>query len=405
MTEQNPSTYCIALQPICDGEMRHRADELLYRGDVTAREARFGSDVTATARVCNTAFYEMGLEALAGDRKLFFNAPREWILKPDLLPPETKSVVVEVLESVDGDPQVIEALQAIRDRGYTIALDDFELTDRTRPLLDVAHIIKVDLLNGINEDHLDVYRDKGIQLLAEKVEDLETFNHCRDKLGFTLFQGFFYSRPEVMAETSRKRSGNKSAQIRLLTALQTPEPDFEELEKLLALDPNLCIQLLRVSNSAAFRRNSEITSLNQAMNLLGVERLRSMVVTLLLANNGPASRMLLPQALTRAAMCRELASIANNVDPHSAFTVGLFSMLDRFLGMPLEALLESVPLDPEIKVAVLELQGSLGTILKLARAHEKGKIQSIPRPMVEKLNQCYLRGRRWTTSMMREAAA
>ncbi len=208
-----------------------------------------------------------------------------------------------------------------------------------------------------------------------------------------------------MAETSRKRSNNKSAQIRLLTALQQPDPDFGEVERLLALDPNLCVQLLRVSNSAAFRRNSEITSLNQAINLLGIERLRSMVVTLLLANNGPASRMLLPQALTRAAMCRELGEIADNVDPHSAFTVGLFSLLDRFLGMPLEPLLESVPLETAVKTAVLEQQGHLGKILKLAKAHEQGKVQSIPKPMVEKLNRCFLQGRRWATSMMREAAA
>jgi c-di-GMP-related signal transduction protein len=142
--------YCIALQPICNARLEHVADELLYRSSAKAGVAEIDDQVTATARVCNAAFYETGVEALCGTRKLFFNAPREWLLKPELLPPDVDQVVIEVLESVEGDPEVLEALKELKARGYTLALDDFVLTEATRPLLDLADIIKLDLVSWMS---------------------------------------------------------------------------------------------------------------------------------------------------------------------------------------------------------------------------------------------------------------
>lgn len=146
-TASQMQNYCIALQPICDGDLEHVADELLYRASASDTFANVSDEqaVQASARVCNIAFYEVGVENLVGRRKLFVNAPRDLLLKRELLPPRSRQVVVEVLESVAGEPAILDSLRQLRAMGYPVALDDFVLTETTRPLLEVASIVKIDM--------------------------------------------------------------------------------------------------------------------------------------------------------------------------------------------------------------------------------------------------------------------
>lgn len=392
--------YCIALQPICDAKMRHVADELLYRSSATATFAQVEDHLMATARVVNATFLESGLENLIGKRKLFFNAPKEWILKPELLPPHPEQVVVEVLESVTGEPEIVKALKKIRELGYEVALDDFILNDETRPLLEVASIIKVDLFEPIIEADIAEYKRRGLRLLAEKVEDLETFNRFK-ALGFEMFQGYFYARPEVHKETSRKgRANNQSAQIRILSELQTEEPDYQLLENFIAQDPQLTFMLLKYVNSAAFRRRNEIATIHQALNTLGLDRVRGIVTTVMLANNGPASRLLLPQALTRAHMCELLSEDTRDLDPRTAFMLGLMSMIDLLMGTDMVDLMAQLPLSQEIKNAILRGEGRLGSLLNLVIAFEHAQLGGKSSSLVNKLNKVWLQSQKWTNEVM-----
>lgn len=401
-TEHSEENYCIALQPICDFRMRHVADELLYRASASATFATVDDQVQATARACNAAFYETGLEKLIGHRKLFFNAPRDWILNPELLPPNPKQVVIEVLESVTGEPEILAALKRLRKLNYEVALDDFILTPETEPLLEVASIIKVDLFEPVREGDIDLYKSRGISLLAEKVEDLETFKKYRD-LGFEYFQGYFYAKPEVHAETSRKgRGNNKGAQIRILKEAQSAEPDYQVMEHLIAQDPQLTYMLLKYVNSAAYRRVNEITTIHQALNTLGIERVRTIVTTVMLANNGPASRLLLPQALTRAAMCEKLAEGIKGVNQRTGFMVGLMSMMDLLMGTSMTDLLEQLPLSNEIKQAILYRQGRLGQLLGLVIAFEEAKLANKSPSLVQRLNEAWVESQVWSNEVMSE---
>ena len=392
--------YCIALQPICDAKMRHVADELLYRSSATATFAQVDDQLMATARVINATFLETGLENLIGNRKLFFNAPKEWILKPELLPPHPEQVVVEVLESVTGEPEIVAALKEVRRLGYDVALDDFILNDQTRPLLDVASIIKVDLFEPVLEEDIAEYKRRGIRLLAEKVEDLETFNRFKD-MGFEMFQGYFYARPEVHKETSRKgRANNHSAQIRILSELQSEEPDYQLLENFIAQDLQLTFMLLKYVNSAAFRRRNEITTIHQALNTLGLDRVRSIVTTVMLANNGPASRLLLPQALTRASMCEILAQETTDIDPRSAFMLGLMSMIDLLMGVEMGELIAQLPLAQEIKNAILLREGRLGKLLNLVVAFEHAQLNGKTPELIARLNKIWIKSLKWSNEVM-----
>lgn len=400
----NEETYCIALQPICDAEMTHVADELLYRSSATATFAQVDDQLMATARVINATFLETGLENLIGNRKLFFNAPTEWILKPELLPPHPEQVVVEVLESVTGEPDIVNALKRVRDLGYEVALDDFILTDQTRPLLDVASIIKVDLFEPVLEVDIAEYKRRGIRLLAEKVEDLETFNRFK-AMGFELFQGYFYARPEVHKETSRKgRANNHSAQLRIITELQSNEPNYQLLENLIAQDPQLTFMLLKYVNSAAFRRRNEITTIHQALNTLGLDRVLSIVTTVMLANNGPASRLLLPQALIRARMCELIAKGTKDLNPRSAFMLGLMSMMDLLMAMDMAELMEQMPLTQEIKSAILFSKGRLGKLLNLVISFEHAQLDGKSPDLIIKLNHARLISQKWSNEVMSQVS-
>ena len=394
--------YCLALQPICDQQLRHIGDELLYRSNQYAKIAQIDNPLVATARVAHMAFYEVGIESLTGPRQLFFNVPREWILNPDLLPPVTEHIVLEILEDIEADEEVVHALRHMKSLGYRIALDDFVLTEANRQLLEFADIVKIDMLNSpICENSVEDYLSRGLILLAEKVEDFVTFQRCRE-LGFSLFQGFFYAHPEIRP-SQFKRSGNKPAQLRLLAALNDNDPNIDHVEALLAQDPQLCIRLLRMCNSPSYRRVCQISSLRQAMLLVGLVRLRKLIVVLMLADNDPCQMLLLPKALTRARMCELLAIEMKIQSPDSAFLVGILSMMDNLLDEPIDKLCLQLPLSPEVEKALLIKKGKLGEILRLTIAFEEAQLNTSSRSLLERLNRCYLNSVSWATQMIGEA--
>lgn len=392
--------YCIALQPICDGELSHVADELLYRESATSTRADLSSEqaVTATARVCHIAFYEIGVRRLVGDRQLFVNAPRDWLLKPELLPPDIDRVVIEVLEDVAADPEVLASLKHIRSLGYAIALDDFVLNEQTRPLLDVATIVKIDMLQPFDQADIGLYKGLGLQLLAEKVEDMETFDRMR-AAGFTLFQGYFYAKAQTQEAFSSERHNNHPALIRLLAEVQKVDARYKDIEQLIAQDAQLTYLLLRYANSALFHYSGKIQTLFQALQVLGLRRAGSLALTMLLANHGPACKLMLSRALTRAAMCKRLAQQRFEA-ADSAFFVGILSMMGELLGKSLQRLLDELQLSHEIVAALLRREGRLGALLGEIESFEAANIRGWPPERVELFNQTWLQSQIWTTQML-----
>lgn len=390
--------YCIAMQPICNAKMEHVADELLYRAAANAKGATVDDDELATARVCNIAFYETGVKNLVDSRRLFINMPTEWLLKPELLPSNPEQIVIEVLENVVGSTQIVNALKHIRSLGYTVALDDFVLNEKTLPLLDVADIIKVDLLNPFNMDHIDVYKDRGITLLAEKVEDYDTYIEMRD-LGFEMFQGYFYAKPETHQATSRNRSNNHLALLRLISEIQSENANIRQLQNIIAQDLELTFLLLKYANSAMYQRRGTVETIGQALNSLGLNRVRTVAMTIMMAKNGPASRLVLGQALTRAAMCQELCSTFNS-NSDVAFTVGLVSMMDSILGEPLETLVKNLTVTGDILEVVLERKHDLGHLLNDIESFENADILEWNHEKVEQFNDSWLKSQVWATNIL-----
>ncbi|WP_447556461.1 EAL and HDOD domain-containing protein [Vreelandella sp. EE22] len=362
--------YTIALQPIVDGNLHHVADELLYRGHLKARNADITDDVQATARACAVAIYEIGLEKLCGKRKLFINVSEQWLLNPDLcsLPPE--QVVLEILETTPPSREVEKALEDLNAQGYTLALDDFQTDQNHDPLLRYCDIVKLDVSNALSLELIESLKTQGFTLLAERVETQEEFQRCKD-LGFSLFQGYFYERPNIKKTRAHRRTSSCATQLRLITRLYRQPVNINEIGELIAQDPYLVDAVLRRANSASKSLGQPSYRLNECIQRLGVTELRMLVTIVLLASNSPANRLNVINGLTRAIACEQVAAY-RSVDEEEGFILGLFSHMPVILDVDMETLKEELPLGQAFINALYERKGEMGDLLNEVESAEQG---------------------------------
>jgi EAL and modified HD-GYP domain-containing signal transduction protein len=362
----------VGRQPIFDRGLRTVGYELLFRMAAHDHAVSGGADgATYTAQVVLNTFVELGLENVVGDRLAFVNATRGFLCDALALQLPPSRVVIEVLEDVTPEEDVLAAVTRLREAGYRIALDDFVYRPGLAALVALAHVIKIDLSRLSPEglaDHVRLLRRPGIQLLAERVETRDQFEHCRN-VGFDYFQGFFLARPTVLQ--GQRRTSNEITALRLLALLEDPQATLDGVEAAISLDPTLSYRLLRVINSAAFALHHRVDSLRQALVLLGLRRVQGWVSLMVLAGLSRKPPALLETALTRARMCEQLGGRLEPARGPSYFTVGLFSVLDAMLDTPLAELVDQLPLSPEVVAALLHGTGPMGHVLGAVLAYER----------------------------------
>ncbi|WP_208657051.1 MULTISPECIES: EAL and HDOD domain-containing protein [Halomonadaceae] len=398
LTREESDDYCIALQPICDSDYRHVGDELLYRASASDKTAKIGDPLVATARASSLAIYEIGLQKLVGERLLFLNVSREWLERPELLPHPTEQVIIEVLESVSVSDETIKALHAIKIKGYRIALDEAFVRQQPYALLPLADIVKIDVNQPLKLERLALYRRHGCKLLAEKVEDLEHFEQALDE-GFTLFQGFFFARPHNVTMARSQRRSNNNIQIRLIRELYRDMVSIDRIGDMVSQDPHLYLMIMKRANSSYYGQKGS-ANLKRSLQLLGLNELRTLVATIMLAQNGPICRLTMQHALICAYMCKYLAAPFRHIDEDDAFTAGLFSLMDRMLGIEMVRLLEEVSLPGEIEDALVTSGGPLGAILTLAKDYQAFESDARNQTINRQLRECYLKAVEETQALM-----
>lgn len=363
----------LARQGIYDQQCIVQAYELLYRnnGQGQANVDNYTDDGDrATSAVLTQLFTNLDFENIIGDKKAFINFTHNHLVQkiPELLPRD--KVVIEVLETVLVDKPLLLHLEKLKEKGYQIALDDFMYRDDLKPLLGLADIIKIDVLNLSPEHIAEQLRPiSGFtgKLLAEKIEDKQQFNHCIDA-GFDLFQGFFLNKPsEVKGQAITE---NKMQVLRLLSELSNDNVPLYRIEEIVLQIPKLSYRILRLANSASLYKGKKIESLNQAIYQLGLLPIRNWVNMLLLASADDLALDLLERTLIRAKMCELLALELDYFNPQQAYTVGILSTLDGILNEPMALLLAKVPLSDTLNAALLQHEGVLGQILKMAIDYE-----------------------------------
>lgn len=389
------SASYVARQPIFDRRQRTVAYELLFRS-AGADRAQFIDGNVATARTIVGALADIGLDALVGDALALFNAGYDFIVDGHfrVCPPER--VVVEVLEDVPVDQALLGALRDLVAAGYRIALDDLvSVEDGMEPLLELAHLVKVDVM-GVDPGELGALverlRPYAVELLAEKVETEEMHQRCRD-LGFSLFQGYYFSRPTTM-EAATIPTENLT-RMKLLAHLQDENTNPDELEQIVSLDLGLSHRTLRIINSAYFGMPRKIGSIREGIVMLGYRRLRALATLVVLADASDRPRELLVTALMRAKMC-ELLAERTRLDPEQGFTVGLFSVADALLNSPMDIVLEHLPFAGEVKDAIGEHAGTLGDILHVTELYERGELDEQEAVDVEAAERAYVDALRWS---------
>jgi len=398
-TVGQPSRF-MARQPILNTRRELIGFELLFR---SSWENKFSGESDEASRKMMDHCLYVGIESLVGGGLAFVNCTREALVDRlvTLLPPQT--TVLEILETIEPDAEVLEACRDLRAQGYRIALDDFLPRPGMQPLIEIASYIKVDLRlsdAAMRREIHEMTRNSSAALLAEKVEDQEEFDVARGE-GYQYFQGYFFCRPKIVA--NREIPPNRMNYLRLLVELTRTPLNTREVLRIVGLEASLCYRLLRLANSALWGLREPVTSVRGAFLLVGEERFRLLVSvaasSVLGENKSPA---LITLSLERARFCELLAPFAGE-NPTEQFMLGLLSLLDAMLEIPMESIVKSLPLRTEAKAALRGATNRASLPLRAIQSFESGTWEGssptvdLPNLSEETLTRLYLESVKWAS--------
>ncbi|WP_456295925.1 HDOD domain-containing protein [Vibrio sp. AK197] len=397
-------TYAyIARQPILNRRKDTIGYELLFRDGPENKFPDISPEL-ATSRLLTDHFFSAHYDTL-GNCLGFVNFPYESLINriPTLFP--AGNLVIEILEDCPPSDDLLDAVKEMSELGYIIALDDFIPNPQWKRFLPYISIIKFDIrLVSIAKAQSFIHKlsKSKIKFLAEKVETYEEFEHAKNA-GFDYFQGYFFSKPEVLQ--TKTLSPALHTVVQLCKEISKADLDFAAIEQIISQDVSLSYKLLSTANSSPLV-NSKIRSFKQAVVYLGEEKLRKFVALLAIASTQESKPShLYALSIQRARFC-ELVYQQFDCDASSAFLTGLFSLLDSLLDQPLEHILTSMPVDDDVKRALIDNQGMLGQVLKLIKAYELAHWQEVSTisqalDLDEKhLCDCYIASVKWTTGLV-----
>lgn len=391
----------IARQLIIDREQRIIGYELLYRDAAETMQASFGDAVAAGTEVLSNLLTQMGVEFLLGENLAFINVSSAMLSNEliDLLPPSR--VVLEIVGATPGT-ELLERCRELRGRGFRIALDNVLPAAQNIPLLEVADYAKIDIQRIDAADlrrAVPALRRFPLQLIAEKVETPAEFRSCK-ALAFDGYQGFHFAHPETL---SVRAINPALARVIELLNMVRGNAEFSLIEAALKRDVGLSVRLLRYINSVGFGLSVQLRSTQQALTLLGYRQLYRWLSLLLLTADGKAPNAALARtALTRGRLTEMLGQERlSGHERDNLFIVGLFSLIDAILGVPMSKAIDTLGLPDNIREALLHRTGVYGTFLGLAEACEDGHWQRLDALAQDigltarQVNEAHLRALAW----------
>jgi c-di-GMP phosphodiesterase len=390
----------IGRQPILDRIGNLYAYELLHRRGMDDRTLDVDGDRMSSDMLLNAAL-QAGIRKLNAACPVFVNVTRNVLLNGGLDSLPSDRLGLEVLETVSVDDELLARLRRLRARGFRIALDDFVCSSDRAALIDYADIIKLDVLaldDASLERHVSLLKPRGVKLLAEKVETRAM--HARVlALGFDLFQGYFFARPEVFKSQAIRPSS--LVLVQLLARIHDPDITPEELSGIIRGDVSMSVTVLRWANSPFYGLLHAVESVERAVVVLGLYTIRNWVSLLALARMGGTASELHTTILVRARTCELLAAATATPNASSYFTVGLLSALDIILQVNMEQALEYIPLGADQKAALLSRSGRLGEALTCVTALESGDEQAAKFGAlnIAEISRCYFSAIDWLTQL------
>jgi EAL and modified HD-GYP domain-containing signal transduction protein len=416
MSDLNPATpgrdvtdvALVAKQPVFDLQGAVWGYELLFRDPSMAPGLGNKSAQAATSTVMIDGF-SLLRPMLRGKQRFLINFTAEFLEQelPQVLPPEI--CVIEILETVEPTKSVLQGLASLKQQGYLLAVDDYIGQDSLHPFLPLVDIVKVDILElGQNAQIAKIANDLKAykaMLLAEKVEDHETASFCREQ-GFSLFQGFFYSKPVVVRGI--KLNSSQLTKTRLLALMADKNVDFQQVNDILSTDVALTYRLLNYINSVYFGLPVKVWDVGHAAKLLGMQKLRQWLFVSALAglDSSPMSREIVYISAYRAKFLETLAQSVGRNDKglcSKLFLVGLFSMLESLMGVPAEEIFAQLSLEPEVQEVLVGGTGPLALWYDIMVAYEQGlwnEVYALAKTMNisdKQLSKAYIAADQWAT--------
>ena len=370
------ANYLLGRQPILNRNEELVAYELLFRSP-GAETAQVSSSSHATANVIVNTLTGFGINDLLGSHQGFINLELELLMDDSLQLLPKEQMVIELLETLEVTPELVERCHLLKELGFTLALDDHEYSPAFHELYQIVDIVKVDLVVSSEEEVAQMVKQFApypVKLLAEKVETREQYRRCLE-LGFDLFQGYYFARPAIM---EKKRLGDSGPTLLKLMRLLCEDSEQAEIENAFRGDPALTYKLLLLVNSVANSTRNKIASVRHALAILGRQQIKRWVQLSLFANNGQCSadNPLVDLAAVRAGFMENmagcLAGAAGTQDASDkAFMTGILSVLEKVYDIPMADLLNNLNLSDDIREAIFARQGGLGELLQVAELVEE----------------------------------
>jgi EAL and modified HD-GYP domain-containing signal transduction protein len=364
----------VVRQPIADERHGVVGYELLFGGERQSLDP--STDAKATSALLVDAFGDIGLHLLAGPHPAWLTIARNFLLEIGPPPVRPDRAVLQIAAYPAAD-DMLAVLQQLGRNGYTLALDDFDGRTDLDVLFDLCSIVKVrvdERDDTLLREIVAEPRRHGARLVATGVSSAYDLERCR-ALGFTYFQGDFFARPRMVRHRGVGTGGATS--LRALRELSAADASFEDLERIISSDIGLSLKLLRYVNSAYFSLPRTIGSVREAVSMLGTRTVRRWATVVAMSELPNAPHELVAIALHRARMCEMLAGSAQD-EREALFTIGLFSVADGLLDMPMEEVLDWLPFSDEIRAALLRHEGPKGELIASVIAYERGEFPSPP---------------------------
>lgn len=363
-------------QPVFDKTGKCIAYELLYRGQ-GEDFASFTDDTQATARVIINLVHNLGVNEIIGNKLAFVNIDDHMLLSETLLSLPKEHCILEILEYTKMSVAILGRIQMLHEMGYRFALDDFCCKSHNieyfKQIMPFVEIVKIDFMGEHDidiESMAALFKSYNVKLLAEKVETKELYERCKNA-GFEYFQGYFFEKPSII-EGKKIEPGLTNIMELINTLCLTS--DIDVLTEKFSLYPELTYNLLHYINSAAYRFTTHITSIRQVLLLLGPSRLRSWLCLFMYAGGG--EDILFQEALFNAAKFRSkfmqetVKSLSHIEMEDEAFLVGSLSLIDTYLEIRMEDILDKLELSEGIKEALILRKGYFGKLLQVAEKLE-----------------------------------
>lgn len=405
-SDTDSAKILLARQPIFQPDLSLYAYELLYRS-TDEKSAAIGNNETdqrnASIQVVINSIMDIGVENITDNHIAFFNIPAEMVIQGLDLPLGGPRIGLDVLNAEVNLEDLRPALESLKVDNMIVALDDFRWTGAIGQVLDLVDIVKINIASIPHRELVNTLEKLwqfNVRVAAKMIETRQQFEFCRE-LGFSLFQGFFLSQPSLIK--AARLPGSKINILRLISKLQDPDVSAQQIEEIVRHDVALHFRLLRTVNSAYYGLSIEIKSIPHAVAYLGLATVRRWAYMQLIADSDSTPGEMVRQALLRARMCELLTREMPGEVQDTAFTIGLFSLLDSMLELSMEEILSQLPFEEEIAVALIQRAGPYGRLLETVIQYEQGQWQGLSEGIYspENLSDSYIAALQWAGEQYR----